>query len=237
MNWTNFTIGLSMVTIVVMGFIVLSPAHASSGCADKHENVTRFNPTELSDYQKCVHEFYGRTSGAHAGFVWFAVDGKFYHIDKDEILNATGSDIEHLVVKTILEDGLAEKIAQYETDIEVMARVLGDRNEKVLELQGELDELQKEIDTIKSRTGTHTNSVNVRINEHGVTLSHSEVNIAERRFTTEDLLNSDLNIVGLADDLVDEIRVVMESIATEAYNEGYADGYRDGFAAGVASVQ
>ena len=78
MNWTNFTIGLATVTIVVMGFIVLNPAYASSGCSEKHENVTRFNPTELSDYQKCVYEHYGRTSGQHGSFVWFAVDGEFY---------------------------------------------------------------------------------------------------------------------------------------------------------------
>ena len=82
MNWTNFTIGLSVVTIVVMGFIVLSPAHASSGCADKHENVTRFNPTELSDYQKCVFEHYGKTSGEMGSFVWFAIDGEYYHIQQ-----------------------------------------------------------------------------------------------------------------------------------------------------------
>ena len=29
MNWTKFNIGLSVVTIVVMGFFVLAPAHAS----------------------------------------------------------------------------------------------------------------------------------------------------------------------------------------------------------------
>ena len=29
MNWTNFTIGLSAVVIVIMGFVVLSPANAA----------------------------------------------------------------------------------------------------------------------------------------------------------------------------------------------------------------
>ena len=70
MNWTNFTIGLSVVTIVVMGFIVLSPAHASSGCLDKHENVSRINPTELSDYQKCVHKHYGNDVGTVGDYIW-----------------------------------------------------------------------------------------------------------------------------------------------------------------------
>ena len=47
------------VMVALFGLAIV-PAYASSGCADKHENVTRFNPTELSDYQKCVYEHYGK---------------------------------------------------------------------------------------------------------------------------------------------------------------------------------
>ena len=49
---------IAAITIAVFVFVGLPyAAFASSGCSEKHENVSRFNPTELSDYQKCVFEW------------------------------------------------------------------------------------------------------------------------------------------------------------------------------------
>ena len=62
--------------MVALFALAIVPAYASSGCADKHEKVTRFNPTTLSDYQKCVYDHYGKTSGVAGKFVWFAIDGE-----------------------------------------------------------------------------------------------------------------------------------------------------------------
>ena len=225
------------VAIAAAALFMTASAHASSGCSEKHENVSRFNPTELSDYQKCVYAWKGQTSGQHGNFVWFAVGDTFYEIQKTEILNTTGNDFEHLIVKTILEDGAAAKIAQYEQDIEVMSRLLGTNNEKVLELQTELDNLQRDIDKITSRTGSHTNTAVVSNWRGNYVLRVTEIDYDTFTHETTEIDLPDLE--GLADleaELVIEIRELMSDIAQEAYNEGYADGYRDGYAAGVASV-
>ena len=153
MNWTKFNIVLSVITIVVMGFVVLNPAHASSGCLDKHENVSRINPTELSDYQKCVHKFYGNTAGTvGTGTVWFYANGEFHHVSKDDVLNATGDDLEHLIVKTILQDAAAKQLAEAQAQLETL-------NAARLLLEGEVGDLKTLNASLATQVATLTTKV------------------------------------------------------------------------------
>ena len=223
MNWTNFTIGLSVVTIVVMGFIVLSPAHASSGCADKHENVSRINPTELSDYQKCVFDYYGKTSGVHGNFLWFSLNGEFYHIQKDDIIDTTPDGIQRLIVKTILEDDVAAKLEEAQTMLE-----LASMNER--KYAEEIRELKERIGNLQEITeGLATDAYQLtQISHFGGKLrihfqSHIDGSIADHFYETR------VSYTNITPDVFRKIKNAMNEVVRAAYEQGYEDGYKAGY--------
>ena len=222
MNWTNFTIGLSVVTIVVMGFIVLSPAHASSGCLDKHENVTRFNPTELSDYQKCVHEHYGNEVGTVGKYLWINHEGAYTYIPMKELAGKS----EAAVIETVIEYVIKTEIRTITTNIEKLRELAALGAIDADTLKTATDALNAKISSNFTENSDRNNPVNVT--RDGTTASTHTVTIDTTLRSVYD--------AGRYDDIRHiASNAIMQHIANameQAYKDGYADGYADGYVAG-----
>ena len=167
MNWTKFNIGLSVITIVVMGFVVLNPAFAmaNSGCADKHENVSRFNPTDLSDYQKCVFEWNGTTSGIVGDYVWFNGGGEYFYIHKNQIMGKTHAGIEKVVegvvLRQLLEQASEDAVADGEAQIETLRVEIKVVEKTITVIETVIQEVvdQATIDALNATIATHVATI------------------------------------------------------------------------------
>ena len=221
MNWTNFTIGLSVITIVVMGFIVLSPAHASSGCLDKHENVSRFNPTELSDYQKCVHEHYGNETGVVGKYIWMQHNGDYIYIP---IADLAGKS-EEAMVEVIVERIVIVEIEAERADLLNKLTVLESLNDE--SLSGVMTELRKKLDNYYPPNAPAHAKIEVRIDGKEVSAYTMSV---DNEITY--IMNTFDSIEQVRKNVANLINAKVAAAMQQAYDDGYADGYADGYVAG-----
>ena len=70
---------------------------------DKHENVSRINPTELSDYQKCVHKHYGNEVGTVGDYIWMQHNGEFIYIKMDKLVGKSNAQVQQVIIQTIVD--------------------------------------------------------------------------------------------------------------------------------------
>ena len=93
-------------------------------CADVHENISRFNPTELSDFQKCVAIEFDHDSGVVGKNVWVRIGEQFSYTpiadlrgkSRDEAATIIADDFASIALVTELE----EQVELLEGEIDVL---------------------------------------------------------------------------------------------------------------------
>lgn len=106
------------IAAVAMSMSVAAPSFAaSSGCADKYENESRFNPTELSDFQKCVFAWNGTESGTVGSNFWFIANGEYFYMPLANLQGLTRDTIRERMVSMIVVSGLETKIEGLRADL------------------------------------------------------------------------------------------------------------------------
>ena len=258
MNWTKFNIVLSVITIVVMGFVVLNPAWASSGCADKHENVSRFNPTELSDYQKCVFKWKGQEVGTIGEHIWMQHNGEFIYIKMDKLVGKSNAQVEQVIIKTVVDQAVKAELTQAQADLATMERLKLGAEADLKTLRDKIDALTNIAEASVKLPAGYTYQIGggaIKGNEtldgaYNIVLgriSGPKVDgvwpfnkvIANVTLTNAD--SRELQAIMSNTTLMRAIHNLAAEIASDAYNQGYEDGYKAGYAAGynagIASVK
>ena len=98
--------------------IIASVMAGTTACSDHFENVSRFNPTDLSDYQMCVHTVHGHEAGTVGKHLWVQIDGQFFTVGLDELKGKNQNDMLDVVNKSIAEQVLEAEIETLEAQIE-----------------------------------------------------------------------------------------------------------------------
>ena len=229
---------IAAITIAVFVFVGLPyAAFASSGCSEKHENVSRFNPTELSEYQKCVFEWTGQEIGTIGHYIWMQHNGDYIYVPIADLQGKSRAKQERVIVKTIVEIQLETEIREIRTQIEVL---------KVLDISDELQtQLNKRLTALETATAninaitttaiseTHTleelldadyNHTHITVTVGDRTYSIGET--ATRFVSNKNGNNATVTIGGLTlTQLINEVRSEIQN----AYNDGYSDGYKQGY--------
>lgn len=142
---------------MIMETIVASVVAGSSVCSDHFENVSRFNPTDLSDFQKCVYMSNGTTSGVHGSFFWAEVGGEHYYLPVKDIAGKSKQKIEEMMIDLIIVGQFKAKIAELQAQVDALALVGDGINEvelKIAALNAEINDLELVVAALKGDNET-----------------------------------------------------------------------------------
>ena len=224
--------------MVAMFALAIVPAYASSGCADKHENVSRFNPTELSDYQKCVFKWKGQEVGTVGQHIWMQHNGEFIYIKMDKLVGKSNAQIETVVINTIIKTVIDNELLEAERKLVVL------KDLKIAELDVEIDRLQARIDSLTKITKAASITDHAHIKTFRTTkLQHSTdtsdiIAIEYYNGIVEGAvqwvsvpIDGDLawQLNRFSGTELAKLKILVADVAEAAYKQGYQDGYRDGY--------
>ena len=174
-----------------------------------------------------------KTAGSHAGFRMVLIDGHFYHINKDDIIDTTADGIERLIVKTILEDDVAGKLKEAQEELEVMKKYLDENSAEVVELKAKVGKLQGRIDAVRSITegsdATRVARLHPQTEVYGGSIRVYEQVLVDGQIVRGDLIASTAADLRITQEVFNIVRRHVEEVARKAYEEGYKDGYKAGY--------
>ena len=253
---------IAAITIAVFVFVGLPyAAFASSGCSEKHENISRFNPTELSDYQKCVFEWTGQEIGTVGDYIWMQHNGDFIHIHKDKLIGASNEEVREEIFKATLGQEIADELAQTKADLQAAERLA----EQVPGLEQAIKDLKARVNAINevkaAGSFTYDNIVN---NTMGAINYGSEYRIGVVSYSVEADAPADQthianpfgegylvyhvvnpvftfsygsNLKNLSAATMTKIQGIVEKAYAQGYEDGYKAGYADGYRDGVRDTK
>lgn len=230
------------------------------------DNHSRFNPTELSEYQECWLDIHGEESGV-LGSLFYTKVGESYVSMPTKVLREAGSKA---AAKAVVVEAIIAGVAQAEYDAVVAERdalqsdlaaaVTGRDFETASDLADEIDRLNTRVDELgmvdaeflsAAVTRAHGRMTDDPLNEsnldsydrtstgHNGALTATNERIGWETVTRLQIAGGQSSIQAVSDLRVLNAAIdhAFDSGFDAGYDEGYADGYRDGFADGVASVR
>ena len=183
------------VAIAAAAMFMTASAHASSGCSEKHENVSRVNPTELSDYQKCVYAWKGQEIGTVGNYIWMQHNGDFIHIHKDKLIGKSQEDVRDEIFKAAIGQEIADELAQSKADLAAMERLQLGTKQQLEDLQKKVDRLETitvAVTTGMKRIDPRVNTGNVEARYATEGNNHFVLNVGEHNIYTENAAGYDI---------------------------------------------
>ena len=140
--------------------IIASVIAGTSVCSDHFDNVSRFNPTDLSDYQQCFHITNDNHSGLVGNNLWVRDGNNFVYIAKSQYAGRSQEAIKEIIVKEIIVERVRTEVTEDLTRIHALMAEIN----TLRPLAESIPALQTRITALEGEVSTHLTTIGVRDN-------------------------------------------------------------------------
>lgn len=248
--------------IIIAMIMIVSASSAmadSSHCKELDgAHQQRYNPTELSEYQKCwldVHK--DENAGTIGDIFWVRVDDQYASMPVKQLRNAGSKKAAQVIVKEIITEVLVERevIKWRGVTDEVHNTLIAERDQLLISLAeanedlaykaAQLAMVQRDIQTLQDITDeqlsemVHGNEAQIAREIYAITNNTNFDSVIALEFPGVAILTFTLSRAD-SNTAANNLFSVFESSMIEAtqraieiaYDQGYRDGYQDGYADG-----